>query len=488
MRKIFFVRFLLVAFAITFGAIWAEAQTNEFTYQGKLTDSMTPSATYDFEFRLCGAGLVCPIPLGIEQRLGVPVANGIFTVNLDFDGALFDGSFRYLEIRVRRNSGEEWTILAPRQQITSAPYSIKSLKSASADSLSGSCVLCLTDAQIQSIAGNKLSGVITGNGAGLTNLNGANIASGTVTSQQLAPETQPNSTNLKLLGSLRWDLLKTQRTLNIGVQPYGIAFDGANMWTVEFNGSTVKKIRASDNAVLNTFNIGANLRFIAFDGANMWLTSAVPSAAVIKVRASDGTILNTFPLSNAAFDLAFDGENVWVLNGNNVTKIRTSDGANLGTFPTGSSPSKIAFDGAFIWITHGGVGGLRKLRVEDGATLATYPMTTGGGIVFDGSSLWLAVPSAGNLVKIRTLDGAVLGTFSIAAGASELAFDGANLWVMNNDFAAGTVTKVRVADGATLASFAVGALPIDIAFDGGNMWTTNTNGNSLTRLPPAFPQ
>jgi hypothetical protein len=36
----------------------------EFTYQGKLADTETPSTTYDFEFRLCGtATLDCTTPL-----------------------------------------------------------------------------------------------------------------------------------------------------------------------------------------------------------------------------------------------------------------------------------------------------------------------------------------------------------------------------------------------------------------------------------------
>jgi hypothetical protein len=126
-----FIQILLFALAV--GAAGAAAQTIFFTYQGKLTDAGTPpaSATYDFEFSLCG--LTCLTPLQTIQRLNVPVTNGIFTVALDFDAAHFSGGLRFLRIRVRRTSGDPWTQLSPDQAITSAPYAIKSLNAASAD-------------------------------------------------------------------------------------------------------------------------------------------------------------------------------------------------------------------------------------------------------------------------------------------------------------------------------------------------------------------
>lgn len=543
----------------------AAAQTTAFTYQGKLTDmSLAANGQYDLMFRLFdtaegggqidGAAACNGVASGSPDAVcdDVSVSGGIFTVNLSFGEAAFiNGEQRFLEIHVRPGaSTDEYTRLSPRQEINSSPFSMKSLRAAAADSLSTSCVLCVTDAKIQSIDASKLTGILPitnggtgsstknfvdlfsnqsvfgnktfnngvtfnsgvtlnqtltingsldvpngivsadqfhGNGDGLTNLNGANIIAGSITTTQLSPDTLPNTYNLRVLGSLRWDLLRAQRVFNIGNQPYGIAFDGANMWVVEFNGSTVKKIRASDGADLGTFTVGNALRFIAFDGANMWVTSTTPSEGVIKVRVSDGAVLGTFPTPNAAFNLAFDGENMWVLNGNNVTKLRVSDGANLGTFPAGSSPAGIAFDGAFMWITHFGAAGLKKLNVADG-TSVDYSMTTGGGVVFDGSSIWIANTTAGSVVRIRTFDGAILNSYPIASGAYQIAFDGTHLWVINNDFVSGVAAKVRASDGVTVASFALGALPTSIAFDGTNMWATSTNGNTVIRLPPAFQQ
>jgi hypothetical protein len=104
--KIKFIAGLLALFFLTATAL---AQTNEFTYQGKLSVSGAPSATYDFEFRLCASETGCYEPLDAKQRLGVAVADGAFTVTLDFAAALFDGSNRWLEIAVKRPAENAFT-------------------------------------------------------------------------------------------------------------------------------------------------------------------------------------------------------------------------------------------------------------------------------------------------------------------------------------------------------------------------------------------
>ncbi|MGE3467815.1 MAG: hypothetical protein AB7J13_12905, partial [Pyrinomonadaceae bacterium] len=108
------------------------AQTTVFTYQGSLNDGATPAnANYDFDFRLFDT-----LNGGTQQGAtitvnSVAVANGIFTVGLDF-GAQFPGANRFLEIRVRQTGAGAFTLLTPRQPVNSSPYSIKSLNAETA--------------------------------------------------------------------------------------------------------------------------------------------------------------------------------------------------------------------------------------------------------------------------------------------------------------------------------------------------------------------
>lgn len=135
--SIFRAKFLFAFGLLIISAIQASAQTTEFTYQGKLSDTGTPSATYDFEFRLCNSATDCTTPLATQQKLAVPVSIGVFTVTLDFGAARFDGTSRWLEIAVKQPAQETFTTLTPRQALTSEPYSIKSLKSLDAENLGG---------------------------------------------------------------------------------------------------------------------------------------------------------------------------------------------------------------------------------------------------------------------------------------------------------------------------------------------------------------
>jgi hypothetical protein len=115
-------------------ALSAFAQTTAFTYQGRLSDASAPAAgTYDFQFALYDAASDGRQQSSVQTVNGVSVVNGVFTVQLDFGSSAFPGSNRYLEIRVKKQSEASYTPLSPRQQITSNPYSIRSLNAASAD-------------------------------------------------------------------------------------------------------------------------------------------------------------------------------------------------------------------------------------------------------------------------------------------------------------------------------------------------------------------
>ena len=97
-----------------------------FTYQGRLVENGTPATgPYDFELKLFDA------PAGGAQvgttllRGDVPVADGLFTVGLDFGGAAFAGSARWLEIGVRPGADTgAYTTLPGRQELTPAPNAL----------------------------------------------------------------------------------------------------------------------------------------------------------------------------------------------------------------------------------------------------------------------------------------------------------------------------------------------------------------------------
>jgi DNA-binding beta-propeller fold protein YncE len=169
------------------------------------------------------------------------------------------------------------------------------------------------------------------------------------------PATRKGGNNVTKLRASDGKLLGTF-TLASGATPFGVVFDGANIWVANnFFGSptaNVSKLRACDGKLLGTFPVGVGPVGIAFDGANIW-TANGNDGTVTKLRASDGKLLGTFPVGMGPYGVAFDGTNIWVtLYNNTVVKMRASDGNVLGTFPVGSSPHGLVFDGALSALLH----------------------------------------------------------------------------------------------------------------------------------------
>ncbi|MBK7707299.1 MAG: hypothetical protein IPJ30_16510 [Acidobacteria bacterium] len=87
------------------------SQTTVFTYQGKLDDGGMPAnGSFLLEFRLFETATVGTGTQSGQTLSDIPVTivNGIFTVQLDFGEAPFDGSERFLQISVRRNANESY--------------------------------------------------------------------------------------------------------------------------------------------------------------------------------------------------------------------------------------------------------------------------------------------------------------------------------------------------------------------------------------------
>ena len=103
----------------------AQALGTAFTYQGRLADASNPAnGPYDLQLALfdaaSGGAQVGPT----LTRDDIVVSDGLFTTSLDF-GAVFAGSRRWLELRVRPGaSAGSYTTLAGRQELTPSPNAV----------------------------------------------------------------------------------------------------------------------------------------------------------------------------------------------------------------------------------------------------------------------------------------------------------------------------------------------------------------------------
>lgn len=221
---------------IMFAGINVHAQTTEFTYQGQLQSSSAPAnGNHDFEFALFDS-LSGGSQLGSTITLtNIAVADGVFAVQLNF-GSEFPGANRFLEIHVRQSGGGAFTPLTPRQSVTSAPYSVKSLNADNATS----AAMAANATQLGGIAANQY--VLTGD-TRLTDArdprpNSANY----IQNQNAAPQT---TSNFDISGTGKANIFNATTQFNIG---------GNRVLTAPVTSNIFAGVNAGNLTMTGTFN------------------------------------------------------------------------------------------------------------------------------------------------------------------------------------------------------------------------------------------
>lgn len=228
----------------------ALAQGTAFTYQGRLTDGAAPATgTYDFTFQLFDAAIGGASQGGPLTTNGVSVAEGLFTVTVDFGVAPFSsGGPRWLEIAVRTNAGLVFGTITPRTALTATPYAITASNFTGVVSANG-----LSGIYSNAVTLINPANSFIGNGAGLTNLNGTNIAANTIRAIQLAPNSVDSSkiaagsifdAQISLLAAISDSKLAT-------ISTPGKVANSALSPSVSLLGQSIDSSEITDNTIMN---------------------------------------------------------------------------------------------------------------------------------------------------------------------------------------------------------------------------------------------
>ncbi|MDQ6631446.1 MAG: hypothetical protein M3Y82_06770, partial [Verrucomicrobiota bacterium] len=164
------------------------AQVTAFTYNGRLNTNGAPvNGPYDLRFTLYDANAAGNVVAGPLLVSPVDVANGLFTARLDFGANVFTGPPRWLSIEVGPVGAGDFTVLSPRQEVTSSPYAIRAQTAGTAADVNPSTVVKSLNGlrdDVSLLAGANVTITPNGNtltlaaagtsGGGIWNLNGTN--------------------------------------------------------------------------------------------------------------------------------------------------------------------------------------------------------------------------------------------------------------------------------------------------------------------------
>jgi hypothetical protein len=152
----------------------ASALVDAITYNGRLTESAAPAnGAYDLQFVLYDAvtGGSQVGGTNVETKDNVNVSNGVFTVDLNFGLAAWNGDARWIEIGVRAGTSTgAFTVLSPRQPVTAAPYALYAKKAAVGLPFSGSANNGETVFQITQLGAGA---AVQGAGSGANSVGGS---------------------------------------------------------------------------------------------------------------------------------------------------------------------------------------------------------------------------------------------------------------------------------------------------------------------------
>jgi hypothetical protein len=204
---------LLVVWGVLVSTLGVLAQSSTFTYQGQLSSNgVAATGLFDARFTLYDAATVgnqigSPVTVG---TLGV--TNGLFTTELTYGAAAFDGNSRWLEIGVRPSgSPSNYTTLAPRQALTATPYAVRAISVSgglATTNLTGKINDTNLSANVALLTNNATftrsvtASNFIGSGLSVTNIPATNLI-GTLPDARLSPNVAfLNTSNTAFLGSV----------------------------------------------------------------------------------------------------------------------------------------------------------------------------------------------------------------------------------------------------------------------------------------------
>jgi len=137
-----------------------------------------------------------------------------------------------------------------------------------------------------------------------------------------------------------------------GPQPWGMTFDGTNLWVVDFAEKRISKVDPTTGAELASFPTPdpvGGAKGVAWDGTHLNVMGWT-SPTVYRMT-TDGELVSTIELPEGGGGIAWDGTHFWVPGGPGILRYDTS-GTPVGWIYAASEGTwDMTWDGTHLWAT-----------------------------------------------------------------------------------------------------------------------------------------
>ncbi|HEX9046006.1 MAG TPA: hypothetical protein VF988_03180 [Verrucomicrobiae bacterium] len=536
-KAVFRLLAAIFVFAVT---LRVSAQGTAISYQGRLYDGGAPANTnYDLRFAVYDAltnGLRISAFL---TNSAVPVSNGLFAVTLDFGPNIFNGtdngSNDWMDIAVRATGTGSFTALTPRQPILPVPYALFAVNASNllgklqATQLVGTISSAVFAGSYSNVVNfvnstNTFAGTFSGNGAGLTNLNGSNISQGTVADARLSGNVALLNANQTFTGA---NIYNGSSTLNGAATLNGLTtINGSNTVTGAgtFTGTNFFTGINSFTNLANSFSgnfygnglvgwLGTNSTAFTsvFDhgylvtNATTPATVTLPASANIRpgdiVRIAGGGAGGWFARCNAGqtiignFASYSNGTLAQISSSDCYGVTASGDGARLydSTYSAAINNIYYTTDHGQNWPSATGISGSFNFLAcsANGKIVYAESIVNGGPIVksFDGGLSWPSTNGTADGTRIScTADGSTLLTGNVActgSGVFRARVSSGVVQISNNSGSTWANVATAPAAGVTCVGCSSDCTKLVAAVSGGRLYVSSNQGSSWMAVTSA---
>jgi hypothetical protein len=428
-------------------------------------------------------------PVGNPVTLNnVLLVDGQVTAQLDFGPNVWENAPRWMEIRVRPQTGVgPFRRMGPRRPASVTPYALFALNGSTPGPAGPAGPAGQQGLQgppgaagPQGVAG--VAGPAGAPGpAGAAGPSGAPGPTGAAGPQGPMGPAGPSGELMRIATEL-WTVGPLTNLNEISAQagPAYPAFDGELLWIPNFDANRITAFNPRTRATVFDLATPTAPIAAAYTGDEIVV---VANAAISRINPNTGTIATTSVAGlTSAQDIAFNGKNILVSSWttNRVHAFSPYSVTQVSQWGPFAQPRGILPMGDVTWVASAGDGTIKIIS----DTAPTESFSVGGNpayMAFDGSRVWITDGAEFGAVRVvNPVTRTVISTVNTNGQTLGLSFDGKAMWIA--DWSNERV--LRFEPNVSLTNFTtsnVGGRPLGTAFDGVRVWFTLFNTNLLAR-------